>query len=111
MTVSVGMFDTGYTRLKHRIDAMGLDIDIRTFDKDANFNIGGAKVPAAETEVDIYGSAPIWRGDLLAACLSISPSPASALMSCRHLTRVLIIQHIRNYQKRAFEFVTAVPNL
>ena len=39
MTVSVGLFATGYERLKARIDAMGLDIEICAFDGDGNFDI------------------------------------------------------------------------
>ena len=57
MTVTVGLFDAGYTRLKDRIDAMGLDIEIRAFDEDGNFDIGGAKVPAADAEIDY-----LWLG-------------------------------------------------
>ena len=61
MTVTVGLYDAGYTRLKDRIDAMGLDIEICAFDEDGNFDIGGAKVPAANAEIDY-----LWLGPDLA---------------------------------------------
>mgnify|MGYP001162725335 FL=1 len=79
MTVSVGMFDTGYTRLKHQIDAMGLDIDIRTFDKDGNFNISGAKVPAADAEVDY-----LWLGPDLAGG-SLGSLPFDIALACKRI--------------------------
>lgn len=61
MTVTVALFDAARERLAARLDAIDLDIDIRTFDKDGNFNIDGAKVPAAEVEIDY-----LWLGPDLA---------------------------------------------
>ena len=65
MTVSVGLFATGFERLKARIDAMDLDIEICTFDSDGNFDISGKKTPASEVTLDYLWLGPDLAGDLL----------------------------------------------
>ncbi|MEC7575044.1 MAG: NAD(P)-dependent oxidoreductase [Pseudomonadota bacterium] len=79
MTVTVGLFDAGYTRLKDRIDAMGLDIEIRAFDEDGNFDIGGAKVPAADAEIDY-----LWLGPDLAGG-SLGSLPFDVALACKRI--------------------------
>ncbi|MEC8201686.1 MAG: NAD(P)-dependent oxidoreductase, partial [Pseudomonadota bacterium] len=80
MTVTVGLFDAGYTRLKDRIDAMGLDIEIRAFDEDGNFDIGGgAKVPAADVEIDYR-----WLGPDLAGG-SLGSLPFDVALACKRI--------------------------
>ena len=93
MTVTVGLLDAGYTRLKDRIDAMGLDIEIRAFDEDGNFDIGGAKVPAADAEIDYLWLGPDLAGvidpvifgnvqnTLLAGHLTGAPLPVSTTLA------------------------------
>ena len=79
MTVSVALFDAAYERLGARIDAMGLDIEIRTFDKDGNFDISGTKVPAAEAEVDY-----LWLGPDLAGG-SLGSLPFDVAIACKKI--------------------------
>lgn len=65
MTVTVALFDAARERLAARLDALDLDIELRTFDKDGNFNIGGAKMPAGEVEVDYLWLGPDLAGGAL----------------------------------------------
>ena len=46
MTVTVAMYEGSYDHIGARLDALGLDINIITFDKDAQFTLDGKKVPA-----------------------------------------------------------------
>jgi phosphoglycerate dehydrogenase-like enzyme len=52
MTVTVAMYDGSYDHIGARLDALGLDINIITFDKDAQFTLDGQKVPTSEVEAD-----------------------------------------------------------
>jgi phosphoglycerate dehydrogenase-like enzyme len=79
MTVSVALFDAAYERLGARIETMGLDIEIRTFDKDGNFDIGGTKIPAAEAEVDY-----LWLGPDLAGG-SLGSLPFDVAIACKKI--------------------------
>ena len=79
MTVTVGLYDAGYTRLKDRIDAMGLDIEIRAFDEDGNFDIGEGKVPAADAEIDY-----LWLGPDLAGG-SLGSLPFDLALACKRI--------------------------
>ena len=69
MTVSVGLFDAGYARLKSRIDGIGLDIDIVTFDKNGEFDLNGKKTPASEIELDYLWLSPDLAGGRLGKLL------------------------------------------
>ena len=110
MTVTVGLFDAGYTRLKDRIDAMGLDIEIRAFDEDGNFDIGGAKVPAADAEIDY-----LWLGPDLAGG-SLGSLPFDVALACK---RINVLQTFnagldnpayKSCPTKAFAFATAALN-
>lgn len=79
MTTTVALFDAAYERLGARIDAMGLDISIRTFDKDANFNVDGTKIPAAEMEVDY-----LWLGPDLAGG-TLGSLPFDVALACKKI--------------------------
>ncbi|MFZ4809202.1 MAG: NAD(P)-dependent oxidoreductase [Hyphomicrobiaceae bacterium] len=52
MTKTVAMFETSYQHIGPRLDALGLDIEVQTFDKDGLFRIGGTRVPAQDVAVD-----------------------------------------------------------
>ena len=52
MTVTVAMYEGSYDHIGARLDALGLDINIITFDKDAQFTLDGKKVPASKVEAD-----------------------------------------------------------
>ena len=52
MTKTVAMYDQSYAHIGERLNALGLDIDVITFDKDGQFLIDGKPTPAAETSVD-----------------------------------------------------------
>jgi phosphoglycerate dehydrogenase-like enzyme len=52
MTATVAMYDGSYDHIGAQLNALGLDIEVITFDKEAQFNIGGKKVPASEVEAD-----------------------------------------------------------
>lgn len=79
MTVTVALFDAARERLAARLDALDLDIELRTFDKDGNFNIGGTKVPAAEVEVDY-----LWLGPDLAGG-SLGSLPFDMARNCKKI--------------------------
>ena len=65
MTVLVGLFQAGYARLKSRIDNMGLDIDIATFDETGSFDLDGIKKPASEVALDYLWLSPDVAGGIL----------------------------------------------
>ncbi len=77
MTVSVGLFDAGYARLKSRIDGIGLDIDIVTFDKNGEFDLNGKKTPASEIELDYLWLSPDLAGGRLGKL------PFEVALSCK----------------------------
>ena len=52
MTVTVAMYDKSYVHIGARLDALGLDIDVRTFGKDGQFQIDGGTVSPTEIDVD-----------------------------------------------------------
>ena len=52
MTATVAMYDKSYAHIRPRLDALGLDIVVRTFGKDGKFLIDGAKVAPADVTVD-----------------------------------------------------------
>lgn len=52
MTVTVAMYDGSYDHIGSRLDALGLDLNVITFDRDAQFNVDGGKVPASAVEAD-----------------------------------------------------------
>ena len=55
MTVTVAMYEGSYDHIGARLDALGLDINIITFDKDAQFTLDGKKVPASKSRLIIFG--------------------------------------------------------
>lgn len=52
MTVTVAMYEGSHDHIGTRLNALGLDINVITFDQEAQFNIDGGKVPASEVEAD-----------------------------------------------------------
>ncbi len=52
MPLTVAMYDKSYEHIGQRLDALGLDIVVRTFGKDGKFNIDGARVAPGEVAVD-----------------------------------------------------------
>ncbi|MBT5107207.1 MAG: D-2-hydroxyacid dehydrogenase [Rhodospirillaceae bacterium] len=54
MPVTVAMYDKSFEHIGERLDALGLDIVVRTFDKDSRFLIDGASVPPGEVDVDYF---------------------------------------------------------
>jgi phosphoglycerate dehydrogenase-like enzyme len=54
MPVTVAMYDKSFEHIGERLDALGLDIVVRTFDKDCRFLIDGASVPPGEVDIDYF---------------------------------------------------------
>ena len=52
MAIRVGMYDKGLAHIGPRLKALGLDLDIVTFDKSSRFAIGGRSVAPAEVDLD-----------------------------------------------------------
>ena len=52
MAIRLAMHERSLAHIRARLDALGLDLEILPFDDDGRFEIGGAKVPAAEVDVD-----------------------------------------------------------
>lgn len=52
MSYKVGMFDKSYEHIGQRLDALGLDIEVTTFDRDGRFAIGGKRMAADEVDID-----------------------------------------------------------
>lgn len=58
MPVSVAMYANSYGRIKDRLDALGLDVDVITFGLDGKFEIGGARVDPAAVDLDYLWLSP-----------------------------------------------------
>lgn len=54
MPVTVAMYDKSFEHIGERLDALGLDIVVHTFDKDSRFLIDGASVPPGEVDIDYF---------------------------------------------------------
>lgn len=65
MAVRVGMYEKALARLRDRIDALKLDIEIVTFDDSGAFTIGGVKRPPEEVELDYLWLSPDLAGGSL----------------------------------------------
>ncbi len=52
MTVTLGMHEASRDHIGARLDALGLDLDILTFDNEGMFTVGGSKRPPAGVELD-----------------------------------------------------------
>ena len=79
MPFTVAMYDKSYDYLRPRLDALGLDIVVRTFGRDGMFLIDGVKVSPDKVNVDYFWlsthlNADQYRDgalDLVAACKSV----------------------------------------
>jgi phosphoglycerate dehydrogenase-like enzyme len=77
--ITVAMYDKSYDYIRPRLDALGLDIVVRTFSRDGMFLIDGAKVAPGNVAVDYawlstHLNADKFRDgalDLIAACRSV----------------------------------------
>lgn len=58
MAVSVAMYANSYGRIKERLDALQLDVDVVTFGLDGKFEIGGARVDPGEVDLDYLWLSP-----------------------------------------------------
>jgi phosphoglycerate dehydrogenase-like enzyme len=54
MTLTVAMYDKSYEHIGKRLAALKLDIVVRTFDRQGQFNIAGRAVPPADVDVDYF---------------------------------------------------------
>jgi len=54
MPVTVAMYEKSYAHIGSRLDALGLDVEVYTFDADGTFAVGGARVPPGELDVDYF---------------------------------------------------------
>lgn len=52
MTVRVAMHERSLEHIGARLEALDLDIDVATFDKDGHFRVGGANIQPAELDID-----------------------------------------------------------
>jgi phosphoglycerate dehydrogenase-like enzyme len=67
MALKVGMYERGYAGIRERLDALGLDIEVLTFDSDGMFAIDGGRVPASEVDVDYLWLSPEISADKIQA--------------------------------------------
>ena len=54
MSRTLAMYEKSYAHIAMRLDALGLDLEVRTFGPDGNFDIDGATVPPADVAVDYF---------------------------------------------------------
>mgnify|MGYP003670847350 CR=1 FL=1 len=54
MTVTVAMHEASYAHIGPRLDALGLDIAVITFDSDGMYRVDGKATPPAEVSVDYF---------------------------------------------------------
>lgn len=52
MTVSVAMYEASYDHIRERLDALGLDIAVHTFNAAGRFSVDGAEVEPGDVAVD-----------------------------------------------------------
>lgn len=58
MAVSVAMYANSYDRIKQRLDALGLDLDVIPFQLDGKFDIGGDRVDPSDVDLDYLWLSP-----------------------------------------------------
>jgi phosphoglycerate dehydrogenase-like enzyme len=54
MPITLAMFDQSHAHIAPRLDALGLDLDIMTFDRSGTFSMQGRRVPPQEISVDYF---------------------------------------------------------
>ena len=52
MPITLGMYEKSYEHIGPRLNALGLDVQVLTFDRDGTFSGGGKRQPASATDVD-----------------------------------------------------------
>lgn len=52
MPITLGMFEKSYDHIKPKLDALKLDLDVRTFNADGTYGVAGKRVPPSEVDVD-----------------------------------------------------------
>jgi len=58
MATSVAMYENSYGRVRERLDALGLGLDIYPFQLDGQFHVGGKKVDPAGVDLDYFWLSP-----------------------------------------------------
>lgn len=58
MAISVALYANSYDRIKDRLDALGLDLQVIPFGLDGKFEIGGGKVEPAGVDLDYLWLSP-----------------------------------------------------
>jgi phosphoglycerate dehydrogenase-like enzyme len=58
MAVTVAMYASSYGRIKDRLEALGLDLEVIPFQLDGRFERRGAKIDPAEVDVDYFWLSP-----------------------------------------------------
>ncbi len=73
MTATVALYARAYEDIRPRLDALGLDIDVLTFDQNGALSRDGAPIKAEETDVDyLWLSAFISRDKAQAAAFDLA---------------------------------------
>lgn len=54
MTITIAMYEKSWAHIGERLQALGLDADVVTFDKHGLFSIDGKKTAASEVDVDYF---------------------------------------------------------
>jgi phosphoglycerate dehydrogenase-like enzyme len=58
MTVSLALYANSYDRVRERLDALGLDLEIYPFHLDGLFHVGGKRIDPAEVDLDYVWLSP-----------------------------------------------------
>ncbi len=60
MPITLALYDKAYTHIRPQLDALGLDLAIRTFDQSGHYSVDGDRVPPSDVSVDY-----LWLSSLI----------------------------------------------
>lgn len=83
MPVTVGMYEKSYAHIRPRLDALGLDVRIHTFDRDSMFDLDGVKTKPEAVSLDY-----MW----LSSAINVDQFQAGAFELCLACKRIGVLQ-------------------
>lgn len=83
MPITIGMYEKSHAHIGPRLDALGLDVKVHTFDRESLFTVNGAKVKPADMTLDY-----MW----LASAINVDNFQAGAFDLCLACKSIGVLQ-------------------
>ncbi len=83
MTVTIGMYAKSHANIAPRLNALGLDIKVRTFDQSSQFDVDGTKVKPSDMTLDY-----MW----LSSAINVDNFQAGAFELCLACKSISVLQ-------------------